>query len=556
MNTDLIIIGVLLMLGGLAGLALLIAYLLTLQRALERCAPRNRTVSPGKVWLSLIPLFNIVWQFILVSRIAETLRREFDFRGVTQPASQDDYGRGVGLAMCVLAVISFIPLVGIPTGLAGCICWIVYWVKISGYSKTLEMAITDTAGVGLASEGEPPQFQESRTLGAQWLVLLVLVFGWGASYFQRNAFSVLAPLFRGDLAVSSVQLGWAFSAFMFGLMTGHVFLTVVTALCGTRWGLVAAFAGMSLSACASGAFPNITGIIVARFLLGFFTGGLLPAAIQSAREWFPSRLRPLVIGAILTAGPAALLLAPLLVVFLSHVVGWRLVLILTGIPTAITAVLCIVAWPSPPGRETFRGVSAAAWASTGMLALGLFFAAPVSSFVLTFLLTYLRNYRDVSLQAVAVSGVLVLVAGCCGALLAGAIAWAATGAGTSSSKVRAAMLSACGCLLPLVPLSGVMRDSTGVIVLAALSAAAFQGWSTLLYSAVADTLPARGVAVAAAFGALMLDFSGMVSPLAFGQMIQRSGGFQPVFLTVAATALVALLGVALLAWLVRQEPVG
>ena len=40
--------------------------------------------------------------------------------------------------MCILAATGLIPLIGILTGLAGLVCWIVYWVKISGYSRLLE----------------------------------------------------------------------------------------------------------------------------------------------------------------------------------------------------------------------------------------------------------------------------------------------------------------------------------------------------------------------------------------------------------------------------------
>jgi hypothetical protein len=43
------------------GLLLLagVFYPLTLQRTLEKCAAGSRTLSPGLVWLMLIPLFNL-----------------------------------------------------------------------------------------------------------------------------------------------------------------------------------------------------------------------------------------------------------------------------------------------------------------------------------------------------------------------------------------------------------------------------------------------------------------------------------------------------------------
>lgn len=111
-----------------------IFYLMTLQKALERCAIENRTTTPGSVWLMLIPLFNIVWQFIIVSKISESLHNEFSKRDIPEDPQP---GKSIGLAYCILSVCSIIPLIGVLAGLAGLVCWIIYWVKISGYSNKL-----------------------------------------------------------------------------------------------------------------------------------------------------------------------------------------------------------------------------------------------------------------------------------------------------------------------------------------------------------------------------------------------------------------------------------
>jgi len=51
-----------------------ILFLLTLQNTLKRVCKKNRMIEPGQVWLNLIPLFNIVWQFIMINRIADSLK--------------------------------------------------------------------------------------------------------------------------------------------------------------------------------------------------------------------------------------------------------------------------------------------------------------------------------------------------------------------------------------------------------------------------------------------------------------------------------------------------
>ena len=114
-----------------------ILYLLTLHRTLARCAPANRTMEPGMVWLTLIPLFGLVWQFIVVLRMAESLAHEFRSRSLQVEPKP---GQDLGLAYCILSVCGIIPFVGILTALAGLVCWIMYWVKIAGYSGQLGAA--------------------------------------------------------------------------------------------------------------------------------------------------------------------------------------------------------------------------------------------------------------------------------------------------------------------------------------------------------------------------------------------------------------------------------
>jgi hypothetical protein len=113
-----------------------IIYLAALQKALQRCAPESRTMPPGQVWLMLIPLFNVVWEFFVVLRMASSLRNEFLRRQL--PLADPEPGKTLGIAMCVLIATSWIPVVGMFTGPASLVCWILYWIKIAGYSRQIE----------------------------------------------------------------------------------------------------------------------------------------------------------------------------------------------------------------------------------------------------------------------------------------------------------------------------------------------------------------------------------------------------------------------------------
>ena len=123
----------------------MILFLLTQQNILKAIRPDNRRIQPGEVWLQLIPLFNIVWQFIVVSRISESIRNEINgraadsFLGAANPIFANDVEPrptySIGLAYCILGLCGIIPLLGWLASLAALVCWIIYWTQIAAYKN-------------------------------------------------------------------------------------------------------------------------------------------------------------------------------------------------------------------------------------------------------------------------------------------------------------------------------------------------------------------------------------------------------------------------------------
>ncbi len=129
----------------LIGLVVLeILFLLSMQKALNRCSPSSRTMEPGMVWLQLIPVFGMVWSFFVVLKTSESLDAEIRARNIT--GQERNPGRGVGLASCILSawvsLVGWIPYIGLflsfLPGIAGVVCWIIYWVRISGITRILD----------------------------------------------------------------------------------------------------------------------------------------------------------------------------------------------------------------------------------------------------------------------------------------------------------------------------------------------------------------------------------------------------------------------------------
>lgn len=125
------------LIGLLIGLVIMIFFLLTLMRTLAAVRPENRMMEPAMVWLNLIPLFNLVWIFFTVVKLADSVVREAAERGL----DVGDGGKALGIAYGALMISSIIPLLGIITGIAALVVFIIYWVKIAGYKNQLNQPV-------------------------------------------------------------------------------------------------------------------------------------------------------------------------------------------------------------------------------------------------------------------------------------------------------------------------------------------------------------------------------------------------------------------------------
>jgi hypothetical protein len=144
------------------------------QRVLTLVRPENRRMHPGLVWLQLIPLFNWVWIFFVVRRIADSLAKQYaalqsdSILGIVDEQSIKDFGKRptytIGLSYCILIDSIFFLSVfvnlftdaahppgdvfygifGLTVGLlalGGFSCWIVYWVQLAEYKNKLKQAL-------------------------------------------------------------------------------------------------------------------------------------------------------------------------------------------------------------------------------------------------------------------------------------------------------------------------------------------------------------------------------------------------------------------------------
>jgi len=108
-----------------------VLFLLTLQNTLNAISYENRRMPPANVWLMFIPLFNIVWQFILVTSVADSIKAECERLHI--PVTEGRPTAGIGLAWNICSVCFFVPF----APLASLVLWIIYWVKVNEYKNLI-----------------------------------------------------------------------------------------------------------------------------------------------------------------------------------------------------------------------------------------------------------------------------------------------------------------------------------------------------------------------------------------------------------------------------------
>lgn len=119
---------------GVVMLVVYCVYLNTLQNAVRSVAPSARKVTPGAVWLMLIPIFNLVYSFILVRKLADSFEADLLRRGQAV-TGKPTYA--IGLAMSVLQILYFVPLMQRLPALLGIGCWIAHWAQVAQMSRRL-----------------------------------------------------------------------------------------------------------------------------------------------------------------------------------------------------------------------------------------------------------------------------------------------------------------------------------------------------------------------------------------------------------------------------------
>ena len=381
----------------------------------------------------------------------------------------------------------------------------------------------------------------------RWIAVGVFVLSSSLNYLDRQLFSALAPVIRGEFGwsyedygrvISYFSLVYAIAAPLMGLVIDRIGLNAGASLAVGVWSAATVWTGWA---------RDLTGLIASRFLLGAAQGGGVPAAGKAMSTYLEPRERALGQGMSQVGLSMGMIAAPLLAGFMEPRFGWRSAFLVGGALGFIWVPLWLfMARSAPrqmpdPGRRKF--------AVREMLRSRGYWGLIVATMLVMTVYSLWSNWATIFLvkawgmEADEVNRTLAWIPpliGAAGGLFGGAVSMK-MGGNVADSRRRAALLGAIA-----VAAATALAPFAGSPLLAALCIGISYSCTTMMsVNLYALPLDLFGVE-RAAFGAASLTgayglMQTVISP-AIGYVVDRQG-FAPVCM---AVAMLPLLGVGLL----------
>ena len=123
------------------------------------------------------------------------------------------------------------------------------------------------------------------------LVLFMVCLMYGLTYIDRINVNTAGPSIQQDLHLSTIQLGWVFSAFGWAYLALQVWGGWLSDKFGARLTLTVCGIIWAGSTMLIGLVGSFTALIVCRVILGLGEGATFPTATRALADWFPAEKR-------------------------------------------------------------------------------------------------------------------------------------------------------------------------------------------------------------------------------------------------------------------------
>ena len=153
---------------------------------------------------------------------------------------------------------------------------------------------------------------------------------YGLTYIDRINVNTAGPVFQKELHLSTVELGWVFSAFGWAYLALQVWGGWLSDRFGARLTLTVCGAIWAGATILTGLVGGFTALILCRVLLGLGEGATFPTATRALADWMPAEKRGFAQGITHAFARLGNFFTPGLVAWLIKIGSWRTSFIVLG----------------------------------------------------------------------------------------------------------------------------------------------------------------------------------------------------------------------------------
>ena len=409
----------------------------------------------------------------------------------------------------------------------------------------------------------------------RWWIAIMLMLATALNYLDRQNLPMVVTELRKVIPIDNIVFSQI--NFMFLLAYGLMYIgggKIIDWL-GPKMGLVLMVMWWSGANMLHGLVAGVSGLFVARFLLGLGEGGGFPGAAKAVSEWFPPKERAFAFGLFNTGSSIGAMIAPPLIALIVVSLSWRWVFLLTGLIGFVWAVAWYFLYEHPSRSKFITPEEKLMIATSGNLVAeekpddfdikwtklfsykqlwgvlaAKFLVDSAWFFIIFWLPKYLSDTRGLNIQGIGYYAWIPYACAGGGSLLGGWLSNFLIKKNISINKSRKISLGIATALMP-VSLFITSSPLSWAIVFFSIAMFGHQFFSTLLQTICTDLFPSRVVGSVAGLAGGIGCFGAMLFSLLAGQMIQNLG-YSSVFVVIGLLHPISFLLILLLVRDIKQ----
>lgn len=419
----------------------------------------------------------------------------------------------------------------------------------------------------------------AKRSNVRWAILAMLFFVTTINYADRATIAIAAPDIKKFLGLSSVEMGFVFSAFAWSYVLAQLpggwlldrFGSKITYFFSIfLWSTFTFFQGTV------GFFTGGTAVMLLfllRLIVGAAEAPSFPGNSRIASAWFPTAERGKAAAIFNSAQYFATVLFAPLMGWLVHTYGWQSVFYVMGVVGIVTSLIWLKMIYGPKEHPRINAAELAYIEAGGALVdleskstavkaqqlntwfvvkqllsnrmlLGVYISQycinALTYFFLTWFPVYLVQERHMTILKAGFIAALPAVCGFIGGVLGGVISDRMIKSGYSLSVARKTPI-VCGMLLSMSMIICNYVEQDWVVVFVMSMAFFGKGIGALGWAVVSDTSPKEAGGLSGALFNTFGNTAGITTPIVIGYILQTTGSFAGALVFIGANALVAVL---------------